>query len=82
MIDPESFWDDLMPPRWRLTVYFSEEEPLKALEDWAAKENRSTSNLAATILLEAIASWESQQNTPPTSGSSSSKGRKKKEGEE
>jgi len=79
-----------MPPRWRLTVYFSEEEPLKALEDWAAKENRSTSNLAATILLEAIADYlekkQSQQEKPPTPNTSAkgtrSKGREKKAGGE
>jgi hypothetical protein len=78
MIVLERFWNYfLMPPRWRLTVYFADEEPLKVLEAWAAEENRSTSNLAATLLLDAIKQYQ-QQNEPPSSGTTSSKDRGKK----
>ena len=43
----------LMPSRWRVAVYLNEEMQ-KALEQWATDENRSVSNLAATILIKAI----------------------------
>ena len=35
-------------------VYFPDGETLKGLEDWAKEENRSVSNLAATILTRAL----------------------------
>jgi hypothetical protein len=66
MIGLKSFLEDLMPSRWRVTVYLPEEMQ-KALEQWAANENRSTSNLAATILIGAIKEYQ-EQNDPPASG--------------
>lgn len=42
-----------MPSKWRVTVYLGEEWQ-KELERWAADENRSVSNLAATLLIEAL----------------------------
>jgi CopG-like RHH_1 or ribbon-helix-helix domain, RHH_5 len=59
--------EDVMPSRWRVTVYLSEEMQ-KALEKWAAAENRSTSNLAATILIAAIKEHEQQEQSPPPQG--------------
>lgn len=56
--------DSLMPSRWRVAVYLNEEMQ-KALEQWAAEENRSVSNLAATILINAIK--EHQVETKPPS---------------
>ncbi|PMB27803.1 hypothetical protein CEN46_00670 [Fischerella thermalis CCMEE 5318] len=50
-----------MPTRYRLTVYFSDEEILKKLEEWAKEENRSASNLAATILARAVQEKESKK---------------------
>jgi len=67
-----------MPSRWRVTVYLPE-EMLQALEQWATDENRSTSNLAATILIGAIKEHVQQQlpapeplpkPNPPAKGSS------------
>lgn len=56
----------LMPSRWRVAVYLNEEMQ-KALERWAGEENRSVSNLAATILMKAIK--EHQQENPSASTS-------------
>ncbi|WP_258001282.1 ribbon-helix-helix domain-containing protein [Fischerella thermalis] len=53
--------NDTMPTRYRLTVYFSDEEILKKLEEWAKEENRSASNLAATILARAVQEKESKK---------------------
>ena len=53
------FW--MRRQRWRVTVYFSSEEELKALEKWAEEENRSISNLAHTILINAIATREASK---------------------
>jgi hypothetical protein len=72
MIELKSFLEDLMPSRWRVTVYLPEEMQ-KALEQWAANENRSTSNLAATILIGAIKEYQ-EQNDPPASGTAGAKG--------
>ncbi|MFB8790683.1 MAG: hypothetical protein U7123_17975 [Potamolinea sp.] len=49
-----------MPSRWRVTVYLSEEIQ-KALEQWATNENRSTSNMAATILINAIKEYQDEE---------------------
>jgi plasmid stability protein len=46
-----------MPSRWRVTAYLPEDMQ-KAIEGWAAEENRSVSNLAATILINAIKEYE------------------------
>jgi hypothetical protein len=63
MIELKSY-DSLMPSRWRVAVYLNEQMQ-KALEQWAAEENRSVSNLAATILMNAIK--EHQVETKPPS---------------
>jgi hypothetical protein len=73
MIRLKSFLEDLMPSRWRVTVYLPEEMQ-KALEQWAANENRSTSNLAATILIGAIKEYQEQNDKPPASADTSAKG--------
>jgi metal-responsive CopG/Arc/MetJ family transcriptional regulator len=73
MIGLKSSLEDLMPSRWRVTVYLPEEMQ-KALEQWAAKENRSTSNLAATILIGAIKEYQEQNETPESGTSSGGKG--------
>ncbi len=78
MIGIKSFLEDLMPSRWRVTVYLPEEMQ-KALEQWAANENRSTSNLAATILIGAIKDYQKQNDKPPTSNASRGKGGNKDE---
>lgn len=54
-----------MPSRWRITAYLPEEMQ-KAIEEWAAEENRSVSNLAATILINAIREYErnKEKNSP------------------
>jgi hypothetical protein len=49
-----------MPARYRLTVYFSDDTTLKKLEEWAKEENRSASNLAATLLNKAVQEKESK----------------------
>jgi hypothetical protein len=82
MIELKSFLEDLMPSRWRVTVYLPEEMQ-KALEEWAANENRSTSNLAATILMGAIKEYQGQNDKPLASDTSSGgKGQGKAGGEE
>jgi metal-responsive CopG/Arc/MetJ family transcriptional regulator len=63
MIKLASF-EDSMPSRWRVTVTLPE-DMLKALEKWAAAEHRSTSNLAASILINAIREREQKQSPPP-----------------
>lgn len=54
-----------MPSRWRVTAYLSE-DMLREIEQWANEENRSISNLAATILINAIKERQ-QQNNPSSS---------------
>ncbi len=46
-----------MPPKPRLTVYLKEEQ-IKAIEEWAASEKRSVSNLAAKIILKALEEYQ------------------------
>lgn len=58
----ESF-KPVMPSKWRVAVYLNEEMQ-KILEHWAAEENRSVSNLAATILIEAIKKHQKKVNSP------------------
>jgi metal-responsive CopG/Arc/MetJ family transcriptional regulator len=65
MIRLKSF-EDLMPSRWRVTVYLPQEMQ-QALEHWAAAENRSTSNLAATILINAIKEHQQKELPAPPS---------------
>lgn len=76
MIDLKSYLEDLMPSRWRVTVYLPEEMQ-KALEQWASNENRSTSNLAATILINAIKKYQDEEMPPPapTSAPKSKRGK-------
>ncbi|MHC5726446.1 MAG: ribbon-helix-helix domain-containing protein [Nostoc sp.] len=50
-----------MPSRWRVTAYLPE-DMLRAIEQWATEENRSVSNLAATILINAIKEHQKQKN--------------------
>lgn len=56
----------LMPSRWRVAVYLNEEMQ-KALEQWATDENRSVSNLAATILIKAIKEHQQQKESSTAS---------------
>ncbi len=49
-----------MPSKWRVAVYLPEDKQ-KALEEWAASENRSTSNLAATIIIKALEEHQNQK---------------------
>lgn len=52
-----------MATRYRLTVYFSDDTTLKKLEEWAKEENRSASNLAATLLAKAAQDKEKQEKS-------------------
>lgn len=45
---------ELMPSRSRVLVYLPEDK-LEELKSWAKEENRPVSNLAATIILKALA---------------------------
>lgn len=45
------------------------------LSEWADAENRTLSNLVETLIEEAIAARNAQQNGNPTSSTSSGKGR-------
>jgi hypothetical protein len=47
-------------------VYFPDGDVLKELENWAKKENRSISNLAATILTRAVQEKNVQQTEEGT----------------
>ncbi|HEY9738353.1 MAG TPA: hypothetical protein V6D06_18800 [Trichocoleus sp.] len=49
-----------VPSKWRICAYFPDEEVIKLLEKQAAAENRSLSNLAATILMKAAKEYERQ----------------------
>lgn len=53
--------DDSVPSKWRVCAYFSDDEVVKILERQAVIENRSLSNLAATILMKAAKEFEAQQ---------------------
>ncbi|MBR8840373.1 MAG: hypothetical protein DSM106950_41910 [Stigonema ocellatum SAG 48.90 = DSM 106950] len=61
-----------MPSRWRVTAYLPE-EMLRAIEQWATEENRSVSNLAATILINAIKEYQQQKNPSPDKGKGNEK---------
>ncbi len=50
-----------VPSKWRVCAYFPDDEVLKILERQAALENRSLSNLAATILIKAAKEYAAQQ---------------------
>lgn len=52
-----------VPSKWRVCAYFSDEEIVKILEKQAAEENRSLSNLAATILMKAAKEYEQKQES-------------------
>ena len=52
-----------MSTRYRLTVYFSDDTTLKKIEEWAKEENRSASNLAATLLAKAVQDKDKQEKT-------------------
>ncbi|RCJ32115.1 hypothetical protein A6769_28845 [Nostoc punctiforme NIES-2108] len=47
----------------RLTVYFSDDTTLKKIEEWAKEENRSASNLAATLLAKAVQDKDKQEKS-------------------
>lgn len=51
-----------MPPKHKKTIYLTDEEN-KALEDWAASENRAVSNLAVTIIIKALEERQKQINS-------------------
>jgi len=55
----KEFWFK-MPSQWRVTAYLSE-EMYKAFEAWAASENRSLSNLAGTIITNALEKRDEQK---------------------
>ncbi len=61
-----------MPSRWRVTAYLPE-DMLRAIEQWATEENRSVSNLAATILINAIKEYQKQKNPSPNKGKENEK---------
>ncbi len=63
MINPERLLNVVMPSRWRITAYLPEDMQ-KAIEEWAAEENRSISNLAATILINAIKEYQQKKENP------------------
>lgn len=50
-----------MPSKWRITVYLPEATQ-KAIERRAASENRSISNLAATIIIKAMEEHQKQED--------------------
>jgi len=52
--------DNSVPSKWRVCAYFSDDEVVKILERQAAIENRSLSNLVATILIKAAKEFEEQ----------------------
>lgn len=52
-----------MPSKWRIAVYLPEDKQ-KALEQWAASENRSVSNLAATIIIKALEERQQMEEKP------------------
>lgn len=52
-----------VPSKWRVCAYFSDVEIVKILEKQAAEENRSLSNLAATILMKAAREYEQKQES-------------------
>lgn len=56
-----SFTDSFVPSKWRICAYFPDDEVVKILERRAMEENRSLSNLAATILMKAAKEYEQQQ---------------------
>jgi hypothetical protein len=51
-----------VPSKYRVCAYFADEKVLKLLERQAANENRSLSNLAATILMKAAEEYEAIEN--------------------
>lgn len=53
--------DILVPSKWRVCAYFPDDEIVKILERQAAEENRSLSNLAATILMKAAKEYEQRR---------------------
>jgi hypothetical protein len=54
--------ENSVPSKWRVCAYFPDEEVVKILERQAAVENRSLSNLVATILIKAAKEFEKQEN--------------------
>jgi hypothetical protein len=57
------FFFKLMPSRSRVLVYLPEEK-LEQLKNWAKKENRPVSNLAATIILRALEQIDEDEPPP------------------
>ncbi|NEP15021.1 MAG: hypothetical protein F6K14_33580 [Symploca sp. SIO2C1] len=55
-----------MPSRSRIMVYLPEDK-LEEIKKWAQEQNRSVSNLAATIILEALEN-RAKGAPPPTVG--------------
>lgn len=49
-----------MASKWKVTAYLPEEVK-KGLDEWAALEHRSISNLAATILIKALEEYQQRQ---------------------
>lgn len=56
-----AFLDKSVPSKWRVCAYFADDKVVKILERQAEIENRSLSNLVATILLKASREFEQQQ---------------------
>lgn len=50
-----------MPSKWRVCAYFADDEVVKILERQALEENRSLSNLAATILMKVAKEYEQKE---------------------
>lgn len=73
------FFLELMPSRSRVLVYLPEDK-LEELKNWAKKENRPVSNLAATIILRALEERENE-NSPASEDKPKGKRRGKTGGE-
>lgn len=57
---------DFVPSKYRVCAYFADDTVLKLLERQAARENRSLSNLVATILMKAAEEFERSEQDKPT----------------
>jgi len=63
MVELETVQSKSVPSKYRVCDYFADEKVLKLLERQAANENRSLSNLAATILMKAAEEHEAIENS-------------------
>jgi hypothetical protein len=59
---------DSVPSKSRVCAYFPDDSVVKILERQAVVENRSLSNLVATILIKATQEFEQQQSSREVEG--------------